>query len=121
MSTAPRLRSLPDRLRQVALFEAGGLLLITPPFPEYTSGHSCQSGAASAVLTAIFGEDFAFDDATHEDEGLPVRSFPSFNAAAEEAAISRLYGGIHYRFSNEIGLEQGRAVAVHAVALQTEA
>jgi len=96
-------------------------LLITPPFPEYTSGHSCQSGAASAVLTAIFGEDFAFDDATHEDEGLPVRSFPSFNAAAEEAAISRLYGGIHYRFSNEIGLEQGRAVAVHAVALQTEA
>ena len=96
-------------------------LLITPPFPEYTSGHSCQSGAASAVLTAIFGEDFAFDDATHEDEGLPVRSFPSFRAAAEEAAISRMYGGIHYRFSNEIGLDQGRAVAVHAAALQTEA
>lgn len=96
-------------------------LLTTPPFPEYTSGHSCQSGAASAVLTAIFGEDFAFDDATHEDEGLPVRSFPSFNAAAEEAALSRLYGGIHYRFSNEIGLAQGRAVAAHATALRTEA
>lgn len=96
-------------------------LLTTPPFPEYTSGHSCQSGAASAVLTAIFGEDFAFDDATHEDEGLPVRSFASFSAAAEEAALSRLYGGIHYRFSNDIGLEQGRAVAAHAVALRTEA
>lgn len=96
-------------------------LLITPPFPEYTSGHSCQSGAASAVLTAIFGENFAFDDATHEDEGLPVRSFPSFNAAAEEAAISRMYGGIHYRFANENGLAQGRAVGAFAAQLKTEA
>lgn len=96
-------------------------LLITPPFPEYTSGHSCQSGAASTVLTAIFGEDFAFDDATHEDEGLPVRRFPSFAAAAEEAAVSRMYGGIHYRFGNENGLAQGRAVGAFAAQLQTEA
>jgi hypothetical protein len=96
-------------------------LLITPPFPEYTSGHSCQSGAASAVLTAIFGENFAFEDATHEDEGLPVRSFPSFTAAAEEAAASRLYGGIHYRFANENGLTQGRAVGAFAAQLKTEA
>ncbi|MFN5997022.1 MAG: vanadium-dependent haloperoxidase, partial [Paracoccaceae bacterium] len=76
-------------------------LLITPPFPEYTSGHSTQSGAASTVLTSVFGEDFAFEDATHEDENLPIRSFPSFAAAAEEAAVSRLYGGIHFRFGNE--------------------
>ena len=96
-------------------------LLVTPPFPEYTSGHSCQSGAASTVLTAIFGEGFAFDDATHEDEGLPVRSFPSFTAAAEEAAMSRLYGGIHYRFGNEAGLAQGRAVGALAAQLKTEA
>ena len=96
-------------------------LLITPPFPEYTSGHSCQSGAASTVLTAIFGDNFAFDDATHEDEGLPVRSFPSFAAAAEEAAMSRLYGGIHFRFGNENGLAQGRAVGAIAAALKTEA
>ena len=96
-------------------------LLITPPFPEYTSGHSCQSGAASTVLTAIFGDNFAFDDATHEDEDLPVRSFPSFTAAAEEAAMSRLYGGIHFRFGNERGLVQGRAVGAHAAALRTEA
>ena len=95
-------------------------LLITPPFPEYTSGHSCQSGAASTVLTAIFGDNFAFDDATHEDEGLPVRSFPSFKAAAEEAAISRMYGGIHFRFGNENGLTQGRAVGDLAAALKTE-
>jgi hypothetical protein len=95
-------------------------LLITPPFPEYTSGHSCQSGAASTVLTAVFGESFAFDDATHVDEGLPVRSFPSFTAAAEEAAMSRLYGGIHFRFGNEVGLAQGRAIGAIAAALKTE-
>jgi hypothetical protein len=96
-------------------------LLITPPFPEYTSGHSCQSGAASTVLTAVFGDGFAFDDATHVDEGLPVRSFPSFAAAAEEAALSRLYGGIHFRFGNEAGLAQGRAVGAFAASLKTEA
>jgi hypothetical protein len=96
-------------------------LLITPPFPEYTSGHSCQSGAASAVLTAVFGENFAFDDATHEDEGLPIRRFASFDAAANEAAVSRLYGGIHYRFANENGLAQGRSVGALAAGLKTEA
>jgi PAP2 superfamily len=95
-------------------------LLITPPFPEYPSGHSTQSGAASTVLTALFGEDFAFDDETHVDDGLPMRSFASFAAAAEEAAMSRLYGGIHYRFGNERGLEQGRCVGAFAVGLKTE-
>jgi membrane-associated phospholipid phosphatase len=96
-------------------------LLLTPPFPEYTSGHSTQSGAASTVLTAEFGDGFAFDDATHVDEGLPVRAFPSFAAAAEEAALSRLYGGIHYPFGNQKGLEQGRAVGAFATALRTMA
>jgi PAP2 superfamily len=96
-------------------------LLITPPFPEYPSGHSTQSGAVSTVLTAIFGDNFAFDDATHADDGLPVRSFTSFKAAAEEAALSRLYGGIHYRFGNEGGLAQGACVGAFAAALRTEA
>lgn len=94
-------------------------LLITPPFPEYPSGHSTQSGAASAVLDAIFGPDFAFDDATHVDDGLPVRSFVGFRAAAEEAAMSRLYGGIHFRAANEQGLAQGVCVAAHAIGLKT--
>ena len=75
-------------------------LLNTPPFPEYPSGHSTQSGAAATVLTAVFGENFAFDDSTHVDDGLPVRSFPNFRAAADEAGISRLYGGIHFRFGH---------------------
>jgi hypothetical protein len=96
-------------------------LLNTPPFPEYPSGHSTQSGAAAAVLTATFGEDFAFEDPTHEDEGLPVRSFSSFAAAAEEAAISRLYGGIHYRFGVAEGLTQGRCIGAYAAALKTRA
>lgn len=96
-------------------------LLITPPFPEFPSGHSTQSGAAATVLTAIFGEDFAFEDATHEDDGLDPRTFSSFRAASEEAAMSRLYGGIHFRFGNQAGLEQGRCVGAFAAALRTEA
>ncbi|RDY59463.1 vanadium-dependent haloperoxidase [Flagellimonas nanhaiensis] len=83
-------------------------VLQTPPFPEYTSGHSVVSGAASVALTSIFGSDFAFDDDTEVPYGLPVRSFTSFYEAADEAAISRMYGGIHYRAAVEIGVKQGR-------------
>ncbi|MDB9887654.1 vanadium-dependent haloperoxidase [Polaribacter sp.] len=83
-------------------------ILQTPPFPEYTSGHSVVSGAASVVLTALFGDDFAFDDTTELQFGLPVRSFSSFYDASSEAAISRMYGGIHYRAAVDNGLEQGK-------------
>jgi len=82
-------------------------VLQTPPFPEYTSGHSVVSGAASTILTSIFGDDFAFDDDTELPYGLPIRSFTSFNHASSEAAVSRLYGGIHYRSAIEVGLQQG--------------
>lgn len=85
-------------------------LLQTPPFPEYTSGHSVVSGAASVVLTKIFGDNFAFQDSTEVEFGLTSRNFKSFNHAAEEAAISRLYGGIHYRPAIDNGFEQGKAV-----------
>ena len=94
-------------------------LLITPPFPEYPSGHSTQSGAAAAVLTQAFGENFAYDDASHVRDGLPPRHFASFAAAAEEAALSRLYGGIHFRWAIEQGLVQGRCVGRYANALKT--
>lgn len=83
-------------------------VLQTPPFPEYTSGHSVVSGAAATVLTEIFGDNFSFDDDTETPYGLPVRSFTSFNQAADEAAISRMYGGIHYRAAIEVGIKQGR-------------
>lgn len=94
-------------------------LLITPPFPEYPSGHSVQSGAAEAVMTSLFGEGFAFEDASRLREGLPARKFASFHAAAQEAGMSRLYGGIHFRAAIERGLEQGRCVGAAAVKLQT--
>lgn len=90
-------------------------LLQTPPFPEYTSGHSVISNAAATVLTALLGPEFAFLDNSEDDYGLPARPFPSFLAAAEEAAISRLYGGIHYRAAIENGVAQGRAVGRHVV------
>ncbi|MCX7299986.1 MAG: vanadium-dependent haloperoxidase [Rhodobacterales bacterium] len=94
-------------------------LLITPPFPEYPSGHSTQSGAAATVLTALFGENHAFTDTTHEDDGLPARDFPDFWAAANEAGISRLYGGIHFRSAIDLGLDQGRCVGDFTNALVT--
>ncbi len=94
-------------------------ILITPPFPEYPSGHSTQSGAAAAVLEAHFGPGFAFSDKTHERDGLGVRSYQDFWHAAEEAAISRLYGGIHYRVAIESGLDQGRCVGAFTNALVT--
>ena len=85
-------------------------VLQTPPFPEYTSGHSVVSGAAATALTSIFGDNFAFDDDTEIPFGLPIRSFTSFNQAADEAAISRMYGGIHYRAAVEVGVGQGRSL-----------
>jgi hypothetical protein len=94
-------------------------ILITPPFPEYPSGHSTQSGAAATVLTAFFGENFAFTDNTHEKDKLPNRSFGSFWEAAEEAGVSRLYGGIHFRAAIDRGLDQGRCIGEQTVALRT--
>jgi len=89
--------------------------LQTPPFPEYTSGHSTISGSAATILTGLFGENFAFhDDADKEYIGME-RDFNSFMEAAQEASISRLYGGIHYRRSLDIGLETGINVGKHVL------
>ncbi len=83
-------------------------LLQTPPFPEYTSGHSVISGAAGVALTSIYGEPFPFADDSELKYGLPVRKYNSFTEASDEAAISRLYGGIHYMPAIENGVSQGR-------------
>lgn len=93
--------------------------LLTPPFPEYPSGHSTLSGAAASVMTAVFGENYAFSDRTRERDKAIPRSFPSFWAAAREAAISRLYGGIHFRAAIERGLDQGQCIAQYALQLKT--
>ncbi len=93
----------------------------TPPFPEYPSGHSVEAGAAATVLAERFGEAYTFTDHTNDRLGMAPRTFPSFWAAAEEAAVSRLYGGIHYRSANERGLDQGRCVAERVLALELTA
>lgn len=85
-------------------------LLQTPPFPEYSSGHSVISTATAEVLSTLLGEAFSFVDTTENYIGLPSREFNSFHDAAAEARISRLYGGIHFRDAIEEGGKQGRAV-----------
>jgi membrane-associated phospholipid phosphatase len=105
----------PETVINAHLDEAWTPLLQTPPFPEYTSGHSVISNAAAAVLTDQFGDSFTFHDTTEVAYGLPARSFTSFNAAAAEAAISRLYAGIHYRMAVEEGSVQGRRVGENVV------
>lgn len=91
-------------------------LLTTPPFPEFPSGHSTQSAAAATVLTALFGSR-SFTDHTHDARGFAPRSFSSFNQAASEAAMSRLYGGIHFLSGVQQGLQQGYCLGARVSAL----
>lgn len=91
-------------------------LLQTPPFPEYTSGHSVISTAAATVLTSLFGEGFSFTDNTEEEFGLPKRTFRSFMDAAKEAAVSRLYGGIHFRDAIENGAKEGEQIGKFVIS-----
>jgi hypothetical protein len=90
-------------------------VLQTPPFPEYTSGHSVISRAAAMALTDIYGDNFEFLDTVEEEYGLPSRKFKSFLEASDEAAISRLYGGIHYRPACFNGVAQGENVGRYLV------
>ncbi|MFV7234410.1 vanadium-dependent haloperoxidase [Flavobacterium sp. ZB4R12] len=85
-------------------------LLQTPPFPEYSSGHSVVSNSSATVLTSVFGDNFAFVDDTELQFGLPKRTFTSFDAAAKEAAMSRFYGGIHYKAAIINGIGQGKNI-----------
>ena len=93
-------------------------LMDTPPFPEYPSGHSVQSSAAAGVLEQAFGANTSFTDNTHNDRGWGPRTFKDFRSAADEAARSRLFAGIHYNFGVAGGQVQGRCVAQHILALK---
>ena len=86
---------------------AWSCFIVTPPFPDYVSGHSTFSGAAATILAMFFGTDNV--RFTTGSDFLPgvTRTFASFSSAAEEAAVSRLYGGIHFRSANEDGLQAG--------------
>ncbi|MEZ4951086.1 MAG: vanadium-dependent haloperoxidase [Saprospiraceae bacterium] len=90
--------------------------LQTPPFPEYTSGHSVISRAAAIALTDLYGDNFSFTDSVEVEYGLPARSYDSFLHASSEAAVSRLYGGIHYRPAIDYGVDQGEKVGKFVVA-----
>ncbi len=85
-------------------------LLTTPNFPEYVSGHSTFSAAAATVLDSFFGDNVSFTSTEVTLTGV-TRSFTSFDQAAQEAGISRIYGGIHFEFSNLAGQEAGTALA----------
>jgi hypothetical protein len=93
-------------------------LVDTPPFPEYPSSDAAQSAAAAQVLTGVLG-DVPFTDHTNDARGLAPRAFRSFEAAAKEAAIASLYGGIHYRAAIENGFSMGACIggAVNALPL----
>jgi len=87
----------------------------TPSFPEYPSGHSVVSSTAATVLTSMFGE-YPFTDSTEHEFGLGVRKFKNFREAANEACISRLYGGIHFMDGIEYGKEMGNKLGEYHLA-----
>jgi hypothetical protein len=88
----------------------------TPPFPSYTSGHATNSAAAAEVMTYWFGDNLSFTDTSLLEFGIKNREIKSFRAAAREAAMSRLYGGIHYRFDNENGVVAGTKLGEFVVS-----
>lgn len=89
--------------------------LQTPPFPEFPSGHSVISSASAEILTGLFGDNIAFTDSVEVEFGLYPRSFASVRKAAEEACISRFYGGIHYMPAIVLGAEQGKRLGQHVL------
>ncbi|WP_143306491.1 vanadium-dependent haloperoxidase [Chitinophaga vietnamensis] len=93
-------------------------LIVTPPFPSYTSGHATFSGAAGQILAANFGNGFSFTDYQKVPAGFAPRSFSSFSAMVDEAAISRVYGGIHYDFDSETGKQTGSNIGIKVLSLR---
>ncbi|THU39187.1 phosphatase PAP2 family protein [Niastella caeni] len=85
-------------------------ILQTPPFPEYLSGHSVISSCSATILTHFFGDQFSYTDDVEVAYGLPARRYNSFQHAAQEAAISRFYGGIHFMDAIDNGLIVGKKV-----------
>lgn len=91
-------------------------IIDSPPFPEFPSGHSFQSGAGTQIFNAIIGDDISFVDATNTmKRGIDnsVRSFKNFDEMAEEISLSRLYGGIHYRYTLDQSLNYGRKLGMY--------
>jgi hypothetical protein len=92
-------------------------LLPTPPFPDYTSAHSAQTGACARVLADIFGNNTTFTDYSINDLGFTPRTFNKFSDYAYEVGLSRIYGGIHVHTSDFVGLDQGNLVGKYVSSL----
>jgi len=86
--------------------------LQTPPFPDYTSGHSTISATSTTVFTALFGANFAFHDNSDLQYIGMEKDFNSFEEAAAETSVSRIYGGIHYRFTTDVSAAQGKNLEI---------
>ncbi|MEP6514523.1 MAG: vanadium-dependent haloperoxidase [Parafilimonas sp.] len=97
----------PETVINKVMSDAWRPYIQTPPFPSYTSGHATNSAAAAEVMTEFFGDKLSFTDTSLLEFGIKNRTITSFREAAKEAAMSRLYGGIHYRFDNEEGTKAG--------------
>jgi membrane-associated phospholipid phosphatase len=91
-------------------------LLPTPPFPEFTSGHSTFSGAAAVVLASFYGRDDVAFSVESDDLAGKRRFYPGFAAAAIESGISRIYGGIHFMSANLYGLSSGGSIGEYVVS-----
>ncbi len=89
--------------------------LQTPPFPEYTCGHSTVSTAAAEALTAMYGDNFAYTDTSELEFGIANRSFTSFRHAAEENNWARFYGGIHFHPTCVVSKEYGNKVGAYII------
>lgn len=91
----------------------------SPPFPEYPSGHSFQSGAASEVMKSVFGDQTTIVDSTNyarpDINGTP-RVYKSFTELSEEISISRFYGGIHFKRTLDNSLMYGRKIGQYVVS-----
>ncbi|HMO32798.1 MAG TPA: vanadium-dependent haloperoxidase [Lacibacter sp.] len=105
----------PETVINQHLDESWRPFIQTPPFPSYVSGHATNSAAAAEVMTHWFGDNLSITDTSLVEFGIPARILPSFRRAAEEAALSRLYGGIHFRFDNDEGLKVGKQVGALVV------
>jgi len=92
-------------------------MIATPPHPEYPGGHATMSSSIAEVLGALFGNEYSFTDHTYDHLGMTPRTYSSFRDIAREAAISKVYGGIHYGLSVEVGLQQGKDVTQNIVAI----
>ena len=92
-------------------------LLNTPPFPEYASGHSTAAGAVVAILEDAFGKKYAFDDITYFGT-MPNRKYADFESYGQETSNSRVYGGIHYKFSCDNGYKNGKKIAENVLKLK---